>query len=559
MSEKIREKDINDRSYWNGVHAANRRAIYKSAGYGDQDIKTKIHVGIANTYFEASPGTGHLRRLAESVKQGVWMSGGVPMEFGVPATCGNVAIGSEGLRYELAARDVVAMSVETVCRVQNFDALIILASCDNIIAGAYLAAIRMDIPVIVVTGGSMYPGEFRGQKVVQADMDIAALRGDSGTVSQFEDYVCPTFGACPSMGTANTMQILGEALNLVMPGTAVIPAVDSIKLRKTVEAGQAIVRLADMGIRPSEIITKEVLLNTIMLDLAIAGSTNAILHILAYSNELGLGITVDDFGRLAEEIKCLVGVIPSGDLTIVDLYHAGGVPAVMKRLESKLYREAPTLLGVTWGEYLSQVEAYDDSVVQTLEKPYDDLPGLRILKGNISPFGAVCRATGVPKEMLEFQGPARVFDDERSAYEAIIADLIQPGDVVVLRYEGCKGSPGMNELMLPTDGLIAKNLHSKVALITDGRFSGFNHGTIIGHVSPEAFEGGVIALIREGDLIHGNIPAGNLELLVTEEELQRRKALWVRPEPKVRKGILSIYGATCRPSHEGGAMQNWIE
>lgn len=552
-------RDINDRSYWNGPGAANRRAIYKAAGYEDKDIRTKPHIGIANTFFEGSPGTGHLRRLADSVKQGIWANNGVPMEFGVPATCGNVSIGSDGLRYELVARDIVAMSVEMVCKVQKFDALVILASCDNVIAGAYLAAIRMNLPAIVVTGGSMYQGECHGKKIVQADMDIAAIRGDEEVVNMFEEHVCPSFGACPSMGTANTMQILGEALNLVLPGTSTIPAGDSIKLRKCVKAGRAIVEMAKKGMRPSQLISKEVILNTIMLDMAVAGSTNAILHILAYSNELGLGVSVDDFDRIANEIKCLVGVIPSGDLSIVDLYNAGGVPAVMKRLESKLYLDVPTMSGYTWGEYLKQVSVADEDVIKTLDKPFENMPGLRILKGNIAPDGAVCRATGVPKEMLKFMGKAKVFNIEEDAYDAIMADRIKPGDVVVLRYEGCKGSPGMNEVMMATDGLVAKKLESKVAFITDGRFSGFNHGTIIGHVAPEAYDGGVIALIQDGDLIEGDILGGIINLLISEKELEERRKSWVRPEPKVKKGVLALYGATCKPSNEGGAMQNWLK
>ncbi len=550
---KMQEK----RAYWQGVGAANRRIIYKAAGYDDEDIKYKPHIGIANTYFEGSPGTGHLRKLAESVKQGIWMNGGMPIEFGVPATCGNVATGSDGLRYELAARDVVAMAIENVVQVHKFDGLVILASCDNIIAGAYLAALRVGIPTIVVTGGPMYVGSFNGRKVVQAEIDVAALKGDEEFLNLVEDYACPSFGACPSMGTANTMQILGEALNLVIPGTATIPAGDNLKLRKCVEAGRFIVSLTQKGICPEDIVTKNVLLNTIMLYMAIAGSTNAVLHILAYGRELGLDIRVDDFDRIAKEIKCLVGVIPSGDLSVIDLYNAGGVPAVMKRLEKKLYTDEKILTGGTWGEYLKNIHVADDSVIKTLDKPFSDTAGIRILKGNLAEKCAVCRPTGVPRSMWHFTGKAKVFDSEEDAYAAIMADKIAEGDVIVIRYEGCKGSPGMNELMKATDGLLAKGLQEKVALITDGRFSGFNHGSIIGHVSPEAYDGGVIALVEDGDIIEYDIPSGVIELKVSHDELKRRKSMWKRPEPKVKKGLLAIYGALCRPSEEGGAMQNW--
>lgn len=546
-----------ERDYWKGTQAANRRIMYIAAGYNNQDIIEKPHIGIANTFFEGSPGTGHLRKLAESVKQGIWMNGGMPMEFGVPATCGNIATGSDGLRFELAARDVVAMSIETVARIHKLDGLVILASCDNIIAGAYLAALRVNIPVVVVTGGAMAAGCYEGKTVVQADVDVAAIQGNKKMLDAIQEHVCPSFGACPSMGTANTMQILGEALNLVLPGTATIPAADNLKLRKCVDAGKFIVELAKKGICARDIVTKEVLLNTIMLDMAIAGSTNAILHILAYSYELGLDVSVDDFDRIAKEIRCIVGVVPSGPYTIIDYHNAGGTPAVMKRLEEKLYTKEQTLLGCTWGELLADIRVPKNSIIKTLESPHEDMSGMRILKGNLSEKGAVCRPTGFPKDMWEFRGRARVFDQEEFAAEAIMNDEIQAGDVVVIRYEGCKGSPGMNELMKATDSLIAKNLQSKVALIADGRFSGFNRGSIIGHISPEAYDGGLIAFVEDGDMIEYSIPKGTITLDVPEEILAERKKRWKRPEPKIKRGVLAVYGATCRPSHEGGAMQNW--
>lgn len=546
-----------ERGYWQGTGAANRRTMYQAAGYDSRDIMEKPHIGIANTFFEGSPGTGHLRTLADAVKKGVWMNGGVPFEFGVPATCGNIATSSDGLRYELVLRDVVAMSIENVTRVHRFDAVVILASCDNIIAGAYLAALRTGVPTIVVTGGPMYPGSCNGRPIVQAEIDIAALRGDKAFLDIAEEYGCPSFGACPSMGTANTMQILGEALNLVIPGTATIPAGDSRKLRKCTEAGRLIVDMAKAGICPADIITKEVLLNTTMLDMAIAGSTNAVLHILAYGRELGIAMTLDDIDRIAQEIKCIVGVVPSGSYSVVDLYEAGGIPAVMKRLEEKLYTDEQTLLGGTWKELLAQVPVPEVGVIKTLDAPHLDIPGMKILKGNICQNGAVCRPTGVPQKMWKFSGPARTFDREEDAAAAIMNDKIKDGEVIVIRYEGCKGSPGMNELMKATDSLIAKGMQEKVALISDGRFSGFNHGSIIGHLSPEAYIGGNIALIRDGDLISYDIPAGELNVLVSDEILEERRKHWKRPEQKIKRGVVALYGATCRPPEEGGAMQVW--
>ena len=546
-----------ERSYWEGTHAANRRIMYLAAGYEQEDIVKKPHIGIANTFFEGSPGTGHLRSLAESVKKGIWMNGGMPMEFGVPATCGNIATGSDGLRYELVLRDIVAMSIEAVVRVHKLDGLVILASCDNVIAGAYLAALRVHIPCIVVTGGIMGAGSYCGQALVQADVDVAAIRGDSELLDIVQEHVCPSFGACPSMGTACTMQILGEALNLVLPGTSTIPAADNLKLRSCVRAGRFIVEQVRRGICPEDLMSREVLFNTVMLDLAIAGSTNAVLHLLAYSQELGLGLTLDDFDRIARRIKCLVGVVPSGRHTVIDLDRAGGVPAVMKRLETELYTGETTLLGNTWGEYLTGVQVPDDSIIHPLQAPFSDIAGMRILRGNLAEEGAVCRPTGVPESMRAFSGRARVFDQEELAAEAVMRDEIQAGDVIVLRYEGPKGSPGMNELMKVTDRLIAKGMEQTVALITDGRFSGFNHGTIIGHVAPEAMAGGLIAFVEDGDIITYSIPEGILQLEVSEDVIAERKQRWKKPEPKIKSGVLALYGATCRPASEGAAMQNW--
>ena len=545
-----------ERSYWEGTHAANRRIMYLAAGHEQEDIVKKPHIGIANTFFEGSPGTGHLRSLAESVTKGIWMNGGMPMEFGVPATCGNIATGSDGLRYELVLRDIVAMSIEAVVRVHKLDGLVILASCDNVIAGAYLAALRVHIPCIVVTGGIMGAGSYCGQALVQADVDVAAIRGDSELLDIVQEHVCPSFGACPSMGTACTMQILGEALNLVLPGTSTIPAADNLKLR-SVRAGRFIVEQVRRGICPEDLMSREVLFNTVMLDLAIAGSTNAVLHLLAYSQELGLGLTLDDFDRIARRIKCLVGVVPSGRHTVIDLDRAGGVPAVMKRLETELYTGETTLLGNTWGEYLTGVQVPDDSIIHPLQAPFSDIAGIRILRGNLAEEGAVCRPTGVPGSMRAFSGRARVFDQEELAAEAVMRDEIQAGDVIVLRYEGPKGSPGMNELMKVTDRLIAKGMEQTVALITDGRFSGFNHGTIIGHVAPEAMAGGLIAFVEDGDIITYSIPEGILQLEVTEDVIAERKQRWKKPEPKIKSGVLALYGATCRPASEGAAMQNW--
>ena len=544
--------------YWNGAQAAHRRVMMKAAGYSDGDIRKKPHIGVPNSYMAGSPGTAHLRQITEAVKEGIWAAGGVPVEFGIPATCGNIANGAEELKYEQVGRDIVAMSIEFVTRVHNFDGLVMTASCDNIIAGCYLAAMRLDIPTMVVTGGSMQPGQYCGKTVVEADLDAARFSGASEEeLMEMEDNVCPSFGACPSMGTANTMQMLGEVLNLVLPGTSTIPASDNAKLRKAREAGKYAVELVKSGRRPSQLITREVLMNAIMFDMAVAGSTNAVLHILSFSYELGIRLTLEDFEKYAKEIPCINAVVPSGPYTVVDFHYAGGVMNVMKMLESKLFTEVPGMYGISWKEMLAKVTPRENEVIHSLERPLFQEPGLKILRGNLSPNGAIVRPTAVYDEVKYMRGKAKVFDGDRAAFEAIQTGEIVPGDIIVIRYEGCKGAPGMKELMLSIDALIGLGLHKSVGLISDARFSGFNFGAIIGHVSPEAYDGGNIALVENGDEIVIDIPGGEVSLLVSEEELQERRKRWVCPPLKEEKGCLNLFARLCRPAEEGGAMQPW--
>lgn len=519
--------------FWNGAQAAHRRVMMKAAGYSDTDIRKKPHIGVPNSYMAGSPGSAHLRQIAEAVKEGIWAAGGIPVEFGIPATCGNIANGAEELKYEQVGRDIVAMSVEFVSRVHNFDGLAMIASCDNIIAGCYLAAMRLDIPSMIVTGGSMQPGQHCGKTVVEADLDAARFSGATEEeLMEMEDSVCPSFGACPSMGTANTMQMLGEVLNLVLPGTSTIPASDNKKLRKAREAGKYAVEMARAGRKPSELITKEVLLNSIMFDMAVAGSTNAVLHILSYAYELGIKLTLEDFEKYAKEIPCINAVVPSGPYTVVDFHYAGGVMNVMKMLENKLYTDVPSMYGNTWKDMLAVVKPQENKVIHSLERPLFQEPGLKILRGNLSPNGAIVRPTAVYDEVKYMKGKAKVFEGDRSAFEAIQAGEIVPGDIIVIRYEGCKGAPGMKELMLSIDALIGLGLHKSVGLISDARFSGFNYGAIIGHVSPEAYDGGTIALVENGDEIVIDIPNGEVSLLVSEEELKERREKWVCPPLK---------------------------
>ena len=544
--------------YWDGPGAAHRRVIYKGAGFCDGDIRNKPHIGIANAFSEVSPAHIHLRMLADGVKQGVWEAGGMPLEFGVPSTCGNVAIGTEELKYELAGRDAVAMAVEFVTRVHNFDGLVLLSSCDNIVPGQLMAMARLNVPSVLVTGGPMLTGSYRGEEIATPDVNTGVLSGGTlDDLAGMEDAACPGFGACPVMGTANTMQILSEVLGLVLPGTSTIPAVMAGRLRAARDSGRAVVRMARSQVAPREILTRESLLNAATVLLAIGGSTNGVLHLLSLARELSVPLSLDDFDRLSREVPLVSLVRPNGRYSVVDLHAAGGVPALLKNLEGMLHLDTLGVSGKTLRETLEGAPLPDGRVIRPVDDPVTPDSGLAFLKGNLAPGGAVIRTSGMAQAMRRFQGNARVFDGDSLALQAIERGDIKAGDMVVVRYEGCRGAPGMKEIMLSTDALVARGLDDCVGLITDGRFSGFNHGPIVGHICPEAFDGGPLALLRDGDNIALDVDARTLDVELSQEELEARRAKWMPPAPRVSRGMLALYAATCRPSSEGGAMQTW--
>jgi len=545
--------------YFKGAESSHRRVIYKAMGYTDEDLARPL-IGVANAWSEASPGHAHLREIAKQVKSGIWQNGGTPFEFGTFATCGNIAIGTENLKYELVIRDVLAASIEIMAKVHLFDGLVLLSSCDNIIPGQIMAAERLNIPSILVTGGPMYPGRYKGEVVVTPDINeaVAALGIKKVTEEDIlarENYVCPGPGACPVLGTANTMQILSEAIGMSLSGSSTAPAQSSERLRIAKRSGRRIVDLVQEKIKPSDIIGEDSLRNAAVVDIAIGGSTNAILHILTFANELAIGFDLGIFDQYSRKIPCICNVKPNGEYTVVDLHSAGGVPAIMRELKSFLHLDCLTVDGKTLKENLSNFkEKVDRKVIYSVNQPLNKEGGLAILKGNLAPNGSIVRTTAVPKNMLRFRGPAKVFDGDREAYEALRENRIHKGEIIVVRYEGPKGAPGMKEVMLACDALVALDLDKSVALITDGRFSGFNRGPIIGHISPEAMEGGPIALLKDGDTIDINIPERKLNVDLTMKEMERRYHNWSSPEPKVSSGILKIYAKLADPPEKGAAI-----
>lgn len=543
--------------YFGDSSAAHRRAIYKGVGFEDSDLRNRPHIGIANTATDLSPAHAHLHRLAEWVKAGIWQAGGVPFEFGTLATCGNISIGTENLKYELVIRDVMAASIEIVSKVHLFDGLVLLSSCDSLIPGQLMAAARLDIPSILVTGGPMFPGRYKGKEITSADLNEVVLDPEfpAEEVAKMEDLACPGFGACPVMGTANTMQILSEALGMSLSGTANIPAVYSLRYTAAQRAGRQIVKLVERDIRPSQIITERSLRNAIVISLAIGGSTNAVLHIISIGKELDIDIDLELFDSLNKEVPCLVAIVPSGSHSIIDFYEAGGVPALATEMRKYLDLSCMTVDGVSLGECIDGAEVKNREVITSVEHPLYKEGGLVVLKGNLAPDGAIVRQTAMRPEMRVFRGSARVFDSDQEGLKAIQSGKIKPGDLMVIRYEGPKGAPGMKEVMLSTDALYIKRLADTVGLITDGRFSGFNRGPIVGHVSPEAAVGGPIAVVQDGDPILVDIPNRKLELLISNSELDKRLKNW-KPRPaKTDRGILGAYAVLSEPAHKGAAFR----
>lgn len=548
-----------------GIEGARRRAIYKANGYTNEDL-LRPHIGVVNTYNEAAPGHSHMRQIAEAVKSGVWQAGGTPFEFGTISTCGSPCVGSENkaLRYELVIRDIICGSIEIVAMEHMFDGLLLLSSCDSIIPAELMAAARLDIPSVVVTGGPMLPGRYQGKNIVMSQLDEASLGGlqakkfSEQEILEMEEAACPGPGACSLMGTANTMQILTEALGMSLSGSATIPAVSSQRLMAARRSGRQIVKLVEDNLTPSRIMTRQALLNAIIVDLAIGGSTNALLHLLTFARELEIELALDDFDRLSRKVPCICSVIPNGPHTVVDFHEAGGAPAVMNELKELLHLDCLTVNGTTLGDNLIGKKSLNPKVISTVKHPFHEIGGLAVLKGNLAPRGAIARPTSFKKEMLKHTGPAKVFDSDEDALKAIYDRNVQKGDVIVIRYEGPIGAPGMREMMLSTDALVGMGLDREIALITDGRFSGFTQGTAIGHIAPEAMVGGPIAVVQDGDVIEIDILNRSLTIRLTDDEIKERLKRWKAPEPKVKKGVLTIYSRLVGQADHGATIDTKI-
>ncbi len=541
-----------------GLERAGHRALLHSLGVTREELG-KPFIAIANSFSEIVPGHVHLQRLAEAVKAGVRAAGGVPFEFNTIAICDGLAQGHVGMCYSLPSRDLIADSIELVVEAHRFDAVVMLCSCDKVVPGMLMAAARLDLPTIIITGGPMMPGEWRGQKLTLVDVREAIGRVKVGKLTELELEemelsACPGAGSCAMMATANTMAAVTEALGMSLPGCAMMHATEAAKLRLAEESGKQVVTLLKRRIRPSDIMTPDAFENAIAIDVALGGSTNTVLHLPAIASELGIQIPLEKFEEVSRRVPYICALKPAGPYTALDLQRAGGIPAVMKRLESLLNLSVLTVTGGTLADNIAGARVLNDEVIRPLSRPIAKEGAIAILQGNLAPNGAVVRQVAVSPKMLKHRGPARVFDGLESALRALLQRRIKRGDVVVIRYEGPKGGPGMREQHMVTSLLMGMGLGDSVALVTDGRFSGSTRGPCIGHVSPEAAEGGPIAVVRDGDEIEIDIPRRRLELLVPEEELKRRFQGWSPPIKKL-KGYLARYAKSVQSADVGAVLR----
>ncbi len=544
-----------------GVQQAPHRSLFNALGFTQEEMDRPL-VGIVSSYNEIVPGHMNLDKIVNAVKQGVAMAGGTPVVFPAIAVCDGIAMGHIGMKYSLVTRDLIADSTEAMAMAHQFDALVMVPNCDKNVPGLLMAAARINVPTVFVSGGPMMAGHVQGHKTSLSSMFEAVGSYTAGKISEeeleeFECKTCPTCGSCSGMYTANSMNCLTEALGMGLKGNGTIPAVYSERIRLAKHAGMQVMEMYRKNIRPRDIMTEKAILNALTVDMALGCSTNSMLHLPAIAHEIGMDFDITFANEISAKTPNLCHLAPAGRTYMEDLNEAGGVYAVMNELNKKglLYTDCMTVTGKTVGENIKDCMNKDPEVIRPIDHPYSETGGLAVLTGNLAPDGGVVKRSAVVPEMMVHEGPARVFDCEEDACDAILSGKIVPGDVVVIRYEGPKGGPGMREMLNPTSEIAGMGLGSSVALITDGRFSGASRGASIGHVSPEAAVGGPIALVEEGDLIRINIPETKLELLVSDEELAKRRAAWQPREPKVKTGYLARYASMVTSGNRGAILE----
>ena len=544
-----------------GVQQAPHRSLFNALGLTKEEMNKPL-VGIVSSYNEIVPGHMNLDKIVEAVKMGVAMAGGVPRVFPAIAVCDGIAMGHIGMKYSLVTRDLIADSTEAMALAHQFDALVMVPNCDKNVPGLLMAAARINVPTVFVSGGPMLAGHVGGQKRSLSSMFEAVGAHAAGKISdegldEFECKVCPTCGSCSGMYTANSMNCLTEVLGMGLRGNGTIPAVYSERIRLAKQAGMKVMELLEKNIRPRDIMTEDAIINALTVDMALGCSTNSMLHLPAIAHEIGMDFKIPFANEISAKTPNLCHLAPAGPTYMEDLNEAGGVYAVMNELNKKglIKTECMTVTGKTVGENIKDAVNLNPEVIRPIENPYSETGGLAVLQGNLAPDGSVVKRSAVVEEMLVHEGPARVFECEEDASEAILSGSIKAGDVVVIRYEGPKGGPGMREMLNPTSQIAGMGLGSSVALITDGRFSGASRGASIGHVSPEAAVGGPIALIEEGDIIQIDIPNHTLNVKVSDEEMARRKANWQPREPKVKTGYLARYAALVTSGDRGAVLE----
>jgi len=538
---------------------ASARGLYRSMGYTDNDF-SKPFIAVVNTWNDICPGHYTLRNLAAAVREGIRSAGGTAVEFGTIAPCDGIAQAHQGMHYILPSRDIIATSIELMVQAHMLDGMVLLGSCDKVVPGLLMAAARLNLPAIFLNGGPMYPGTHKGKHIDVNATQIYAGKFKSRRISeeefrQVERSACPTPGSCTMIGTANTMCCLAEAMGMSLTGCGTIPAVDAGRISMAKETGRRAVGLVAEGVNARDIISRESLINAVRLGMAIGGSTNLIMHILAIAHEAEIQFSIDDFEQLSNSTPYLASIMSASEYDMVDFHCAGGVPAVMNQLQKMLHKKALTVTGRTIGENIDGVEINDDKVIRPFERPFLPSGGIAILKGNLASESAVCKPAAMKADRLYVSGSAKVFDSEEGLVAAIYDNAVKPNDVIVVRYEGPKGGPGMREMFTPLELLEGYGLADTVFLITDGRFSGSNRGGFVGHVSPEAAEGGVIAVVQNGDSVTVDIPNRKITLDIPEAEINKRLGEWKKPEPKIKHGYLATYARIVKSAHYGAIIE----